>query len=123
MHVKDKISHIQTLACMSHAAWPSPLCDCSLSCAIMVWLCPTEQPCLALGTHPSLTTATYQRAIRTVWSETRTQAGQNAVLTQVTANNCMHFYTLAKHSPVNSEKYAVMLCILVKEFENKFQEC
>ena len=35
----------------------------------------------------------------------------------------MQLETLAKHSPVNSEKYAAMLSILIKEFENWFQEC
>jgi len=33
---------------------------------------------------------------------------------QVTANNFMRFNILAKHSPVNSEKYAVLLSILIK---------
>ena len=42
---------------------------------------------------------------------------------QVMANNCMPFDTLAEHSPVNSEKHAAMLCILIKEFENRFQDC
>jgi len=35
--------------------------------------------------------------------------GHNAVLTYVMANNFMDFDTLAKHSPGNSEKYAVVL--------------
>lgn len=34
---------------------------------------------------------------------------------QVMANNCMHFDTLAKHSPVNREEYAYLLSILIKE--------
>lgn len=38
---------------------------------------------------------------------------------QVMANNSMQFDTLAKHSSVNSKNYAVMLSILVKEFENR----
>ena len=42
---------------------------------------------------------------------------------QVMANNCMPFDTLAEHSPVNSEKHAAMLSILIKEFENRFQDC
>jgi len=45
------------------------------------------------------------------------------MLTQVIANNCMHFDTLAKHSPVNCEKYAAVLAVLIKELENKFQGC
>lgn len=42
---------------------------------------------------------------------------------QVMANNSMQFDTLAKHSSVNSKNYAVMLSILVKEFEYMFQDC
>ena len=38
------------------------------------------------------------------------------------ANNFMPFHTIAKHSPANSEKYAAVLCILIKEFENGFQD-
>ena len=30
---------------------------------------------------------------------------------------------MSKHSPVNSEKYAATLSILIKGFENKFQDC
>jgi len=43
-----------------------------------------------------------------------------AVLTQVMANNCMHFDSLAKYSAVNYEEYAAMLSISIKEFENRF---
>lgn len=35
----------------------------------------------------------------------------------------MHFDMLAKHSPVNSEKYAALLSVLMKEFENRLQDC
>jgi len=38
------------------------------------------------------------------------------------ANKIIHFDTLAKHSPVNSRKYAAMLSILIKQFENRFQD-
>ena len=34
----------------------------------------------------------------------------------------MHFDTLAKHSPVNSEKYTALLFDLIQEFENRFQD-
>ena len=34
----------------------------------------------------------------------------------------MHFDTLAKHSPVNSEKYADSLFDLIQEFKNRFQD-
>ena len=40
---------------------------------------------------------------------------------QVMTNNLMHFDTLAKHSPVNTEKYAAVLSILMNKFENRFQ--
>jgi len=45
------------------------------------------------------------------------------VLTQVMANNCMHFDTLAKHSALNSKEYAAVLSVMIKGFENKFQDC
>jgi len=35
----------------------------------------------------------------------------------------MHFDTLHNHSPVNSKKYAAVLSVLIKEFENRFQDC
>ena len=35
----------------------------------------------------------------------------------------MNFHTLAESSALNSKEYADMLSILIKEFENKFQEC
>jgi len=59
----------------------------------------------------------------TVWADTRTRQGRNAVLTQVMANNCVHFVTLAKDSPVISEKYAALLSVLKKKFENRFEGC
>ena len=33
------------------------------------------------------------------------------------------FDILAKHNPVNSEKFAPMLSALIKEFENRFECC
>ena len=38
------------------------------------------------------------------------------------ANDLMHFDVLAKHRPVNSKKYAALLSILIKGFENRFQD-
>ena len=35
----------------------------------------------------------------------------------------MNFDALDKHSPMNSKKYAPVLSVLIKEFENGFQEC
>ena len=60
----------------------------------------------ALGAHPSLT-ITHCCAISTVWAH----GGYSAVPTQVMANNTMHFDTLPKYSPVNSEKYAATFSI------------
>jgi len=60
----------------------------------------------------------------TLITQQRLNTGQCcAVLTQVMANNCMYFDTLAKHIPINSKEYAVMLSLLIKEFENRFQDC
>ena len=47
----------------------------------------------------------------------------SAVLTQVMANKFIYFDTLARHAPVNSKKYAAVLSVLIKEFENRFQDC
>ncbi|XP_041419118.1 general transcription factor II-I repeat domain-containing protein 2-like [Xenopus laevis] len=41
---------------------------------------------------------------------------------QIKANNFMHFNTLAKHVPVNTEKYAALLYDLIQEFEKRFQD-
>ena len=35
----------------------------------------------------------------------------------------MHFDTLPKHSPVYREKYAAVLSVLIRGFENRFQGC
>ena len=72
-------------------------------------------------THCSATTK-YWCVMGSVWAETRTRRRHSAALTQVTANNFMHFDTLAKHRSVNSKQNAAMLSILIKESENRFQE-
>lgn len=41
----------------------------------------------------------------------------------IAANNCMHFDTLPKHCALNSKEYTGMLSILIKAFENRFQDC
>ena len=41
---------------------------------------------------------------------------------QMKAKNLMHFSTLAKHTSVNTEKYAALLFNLVQEFQNRFQD-
>lgn len=43
------------------------------------------------------------------------------MLTQAVAKKFMDFDTLAEHSPVNTEKYAAVFSVLIKEFENWFQ--
>jgi len=45
------------------------------------------------------------------------------VLTQVVANNCMHFDMVAKYSRVKNEKYSSVLSVLIKEFQNRFPDC
>lgn len=45
------------------------------------------------------------------------------LLIQVMANNFRHFLILPEHNPVNSKKCAAVLSILMKEFENWFQDC
>lgn len=44
------------------------------------------------------------------------------MLTQAVAKKSMDFDTLAKRSPVNTEKYAAVFSVLIKEFENWFQD-
>lgn len=89
------------------------------SVSLWQWLCSTEQP--GLGMHPSLTEITHQCEININWAKNRAQGRRSVVLTQVMANYCMHFDTLAKHRHLNSEKYTVMLFTLIKEFEKRFQ--
>lgn len=35
----------------------------------------------------------------------------------------MDFDTLATHRPVNCKKYSAVPSVLIKEFENRFQDC
>ena len=49
--------------------------------------------------------------------------GRNAVLTQVMANNFMHVDQLAECIPVNSKKHAVVISVVIKKSENRFQDC
>ena len=78
-------------------------------------------PCPAHTHHSAATT--HWCPINIVQAETRAWGECIAVLTQVLASKFVQLETLAKHSPVNSEKYAAMLSILIKEFENRFQDC
>lgn len=75
-------------------------------------------------THiPTAQQQNLQCVIVTVSTETRAQGGLSEVLTQGMANNPIHFDILAKRSPLSSEKYAVVLSVLIEEFENSFQNC
>lgn len=38
------------------------------------------------------------------------------------ANNYMYFDALAKCSPVNRDKHAALLSVLIKEFKNRFED-
>ena len=61
--------------------------------------------------------------ISTILTETGMREGHSGVLTQVMANNFKHLDILTKHSPVNrKKKYAAVLSILIKKFENRFQD-
>lgn len=53
--------------------------------------------------------------IGTVWAEIRVREECSSVLTQILANNFLHFVTLVKHSPVNSKNYAAVLSAVIKE--------
>lgn len=59
--------------------------------------------CHQAHTHCSAIT-NYQCAMNAASVETRAKGGCSAVIGQVTENSCMHFHTVAKHSPVNSDK-------------------
>jgi len=67
--------------------------------------------------------AEHRRIMKPIRAATWAWGGYNEALAQVMANRFMHLDTLAKHSPVNSEKYAAMLSILIHELENRFQDC
>lgn len=75
-------------------------------------------PCGAARPNPGHTTVT-----NAIWTETRARGGHSAVPAQFMANKFMHFDKLAKHSAVNREKYVAVLPTLIKEFENRFQDC
>lgn len=45
------------------------------------------------------------------------------VMAPIMANDFVHVGTLARHSPMNSETYAAVLGVLIKEFENRFEDC
>jgi len=58
-----------------------------------------------------------------IWAEISAQGRCSTVQTQVMAINFMQFDIFAKHSPVNSEKNVSVLSVVIKEFENRFQDC
>lgn len=39
------------------------------------------------------------------------------------ANKLVHFNTLPKHSPMNSEECGAVLPVFINDFENKCQDC
>ena len=51
--------------------------------------------------------------VKPIWAETRTGKGNGSLLTQVLGIKLKNFGTLAKHSPVNSEKHAAVLSALI----------
>lgn len=111
-----------------HAVWHSwqwgPMLTCTTCPPLSLWLSPAELPCPAARSHTHHSPAAkHLCAISAVWAETRARGGRSAVLTQVIANNFVCFYSVAKHNPVNCEKHVVMFSILIKEFENTFQNC
>lgn len=56
-------------------------------------------------------------------TESRAQGGQrSAVLAQVVVHNCMHSDILVRHGALNSEEYAAVLSVLLREFENRIIE-
>ena len=68
------------------------------------WLFPLSDPAQPQVRIHCSSMATHWCAISAASAETRAWGGRSAVLSQVMAHNCMHFDTLAKHSPVNSKK-------------------
>lgn len=96
----------------------------------LLWLPPATHhhvngfatPSPALGVHPLLTATKHQCVMDTLWNETRTWGVHSAALTQALVNDFIHLDTLAKYSPVNSEKYMASLSILINEFENRLQD-
>ena len=90
---------IMAAALLHRAAWPSPRC--------------------AAITHSNHTVVSYQCCL-----------GCNQVTGKVTCSASysdskyrMHFDILTKRSPVNSKKYAVIISVLIKEFDSRFQNC
>jgi len=105
--------------CGSHiASNPAQLsCSCTLPRSFIV----AALPCWA-ARHPLLTTTKYQCVIGTVWAETGAWVGHSAEPTHVMPNSVKHLDILTIPGIVN-KKYAVLLSILIKEFENRFCNC
>lgn len=113
-------------ACSTH----SPLDACGLvqltvqpglySMPSWWWFCPT-------GTMTGCTVVTQQQPnISALLTPLRLKLGHRegtVQCSQVMANKFMEFNTLAKNSPVNSEKYTGVLSVLIKECANRFQDC
>lgn len=93
------------------AATPCPICHHGSGFSLSSGPAQAHTQCSA--------TAKHRCVIGTVWAEKGTWGGCAAVPAQVMANNSMQFDTLAKHSPVKSKKYTIMLSVFIKEFENR----
>ena len=89
---------------------PPPRCHFIVTVALL-------QEC----THHSAPTKNWC-AMNPIWAEIQAWGGNSAVPTQVMANMFVDFDALAKHSPVNGEKYAAVLSIVIKKSENRFQD-
>ena len=99
----------------SHQAYPTHNLQAACSSAPPSSL---REPWECTSPHCSLT-AKSRCAVN--WAGTRAVCSE--VLTQVIADNFILLDSLAKHSPVSSKKYATVLSMPVKEFQNRFQDC
>ena len=79
--------------------------------------CPTERPG---PEHAPIAQQQPDTVVPLALSGLKPGHGKGSVqcVTQIMSNNCMHFDTVVNHRPVISEKYAAVLSVLVKEFEN-----
>lgn len=94
------------MACGHHAAWPSPHSGHPLPHVIMAVALPHMAWPSTRCTH--ITQQQLNICVQSALSELKLGHGKGAVLTEV-INHFMHFDTLTKHSPVNSENYSYSL--------------
>lgn len=101
-----------------HAAWPSPSSGHLLPHVIIAVALPH-----VAWPSTRCTPITQQQlnsCVQSALSELKLEHGKGAVLTQV-KNHFMHFDTLTKYSPVNSENYSYSP-LFRQECKNRFQE-